>query len=381
MTIHSSLSADEVELREAIARAAEVIARELPDSPDRFPRRAWRALSDTGLFALPFDAEHGGLDIRLTAVMRIFETIGETIPDNGFSFAACTHLCALGYPLHRFGTDEAKASLMSGVIDGSNIGAHAISEPDAGSAAFTMKTSADAVPGGWRLNGEKCYVSNAPFADTIVIYARTDQDASALSGFSAFLVRADTPGLTVSAPADKIGLKTAEFGALYLDGAFVPDTMVLGRPGMGYAILDNVMKYEVLLTFVTHLGQMQRRFDALRDFVRQRHQDDQRISSFQSVSNRVVDDFVRLETARMWLYRAGQALEQGGSALREVAIAKLLTSEANLELALDAVRLRGAAGYLAEAGLDTELIDAVGGVIYSGSSEIQRNRIAATLGL
>lgn len=381
MTIQGRFSPDEVELREAMARAAAAIARGMPRTSDEFPRDAWQALAETGIFSLPFAVENGGLGLRKTVVMGIFETVGAAMPDSGFSFAACTHLCALGLPLQRFGSAQAQAEFLPKVMDGSTIGAHAISEPDSGSAAFAMKTRATQVPGGWEICGEKCYVSNGPFADMIVVYARSADTDSALTDFSAFLVPVDSPGLAVTAPTPKIGLKTAKFSSIYLDQVFVPDEMVLGRPGMGYAVMDAVMKHEVLLTFVTHLGQMQRRFDALRDYVRSRRQGDKRISSFQSVANRIVDNFMRLETARMWLYRAGEELERNGSGVREVAIAKLLTSEANLELALDAVRLRGAVGYLTKSGLGTELNDAIGGVIYSGSSEIQRNRIAATLGL
>lgn len=381
MSIHGRFSADETELCNAIKRAVQAIGQGLPEDRSDFPRDSWDALAGTGLFGLPFTADEGGLGLRLTGVMGVFETLGAAMPDNGLTFSACTHLCALAMPLARFGQPQTCARLLPDVIEGQLIGAHAISEPDVGSAAFEMKTHARQTAGGWLLKGEKCYVSNSPFADLVVVYARSAENVRPLSGFSAFLVPTDAAGVTVTASTPKIGLKTSQFGALHFDDVFVPDDMVLGQPGRGYAILDNVMKHEVLITFVAHLGQMQRRFDDTRGYVRGRRQGRTRLSAHQAVSHRLVDDFIKLETARMWLYRAANALEQGQSGAREVAIAKLLTAEANLDLAVDAIRLRGAAGYLAEAGLDTELTDAIGGVIYSGSSEIQRNRIAATLGL
>lgn len=380
MIPHPRFTPDETELTEAIARAAARIGRDMPREAAGFPQDAWAALAETGLFAMAFAPEAGGLGASLCAVMRAYEILGASLPDAGLVFSASTHLCALGLPLARFGSAEARAELLPAVIEGRLIGAHAISEPDAGSAAFDMKTRATPAPGGWRLSGEKCFVSNGPVAGMITVYARS-ADTGPLSGFSAFLVEAGSPGLTVAPPTPKIGLKSSDFGALYLDGVFVPEARVLGRPGMGYAVLDHVMKREILITFAGHLGQMSRRFDESRAHVRARVQGGQRLSQHQAVAHRVVDGFIALETARMWLDRAGAALDRGEGAAREVAIAKLLTAEANLTLACDAIRLRGAAGYLAEAGLGPDLTDAIGGVIYSGSSDIQRNRIAATLGL
>lgn len=371
---------DERDWTEAIAQAARRIAREMPRESAGFPQAAWAALAATGLFTMPFTPDRGGLGASLRAVMQAYEILGETLPDAGLVFSACTHLCALGLPLARFGSAEAQARFLPGVLDGSLIGAHAISEPHAGSAAFEMKTRAEPVAGGWRLMGEKCFVSNGPVAGAITVYARSS-DAGPLAGFSAFVVPADSPGLTIAAPSPKIGLKSSEFCALYLDGVFVPEAHVLGRPGMGYAVLDHVMKREIVVTFAGHLGQMARRFGETRAHVRARTQAGVRIGSHQAVAHRVVEGFIALETARMWLARAGDALDRGEAAVREVAIAKLLTSEANLTLACDAIRLRGAAGYLSEAELAPDLTDAIGGVIYSGSSDIQRNRIAATLGL
>lgn len=376
-------SAEEREMRAAVESVALRLNRLAgePRSDRSFSAAIWSGLARSGLFALPFRSDEGGLGVSLSATMNVFEGLGETLDDAGMSFAACTHLCALGLPLARFGSPEAREAYLPHVIAGDLIGAHAISEPHSGSAAFEMSTTATRTEEGWRLRGEKCFVSNAPFAGMFVVYARSEPTAGPLSGFSAFLVPADAEGLVVGAPAAKIGYDSAEFASLYLDDVLAPHSHVLGRPGLGFSILDHVMKREIAVTFAAHLGQMSRRFERTRSHSRRRVQAGSRISAFQAVSHRIVDDFVKLETARMWLYRAGAELDAGGQASRAVAVAKLLCSEANLDIAVSALRLHGAAGYLTEAGLGRELCDAVGGVIYSGSSEIQRNRIAATLGL
>lgn len=376
-------TADQNELREAIEKSIERINTKLPGpfGSDVFPSDAWTEMAETGIFSLPFEPGFGGLGVDLPTLIHIFEGLGQTCQDPGFAFAVCTNLCSLAYPLVRFGSPELQEQYLDKIIAGQLIGAHAITEPDSGSSAFDMKTRAEKTERGWLLNGEKSFVSNAPFADMLVVYACTDPTKGTLSGFSTFLVPKDSPGLQVSRPSEKIGLKTSQFGSLFMDRVFVPDSHVIGRVGMGYSILDYVMKREILITFAAHIGQLQARFEKTKDYVKHRQQFGQRISLFQSVSHRIVDNYIALETAKMWLFRAAEQVQNGAQASRDVAIAKLLCSEANLAQAIDAVRLHGAAGYLTETGIGNAITDALGGVIYSGTSDIQRNRIAATLRL
>jgi len=379
----TGFTADECTFRNTMEKVAQQINGKLPrpGKTSVFPSEAWQLLCESGLLLLPFSEKDGGLGASMRTTMYVIEGFARNCEDAGLVFAACTHLCSVGVPVARFASDMLRTKYLPGIVSGQYIGAHAITEPSSGSSAFDMKTVAEKRDDGWHLNGEKCFISNAPFADLIAVYARSDQSRGALSGFTCFLVPRDTPGLTVGSADKKIGLHTAQFASLYLDDAVVPDTHVIGRPGMGFSILDYVMKREILITFAARLGEMGRTFETTRDHVRNRQQFGQKISAFQSVSHRVVDGFIGLETARMWLYRAAQLVDDGRQATREIAIAKLLCSETDVTLAIDALRLQGASGYLSANSLGQSIADALGGVIYSGTSEIQRNRIAAALGL
>ena len=232
----------------------------------------------------------------------------------------------------------------------------------------------------WVLNGSKTFVSNAPIAGAFVVYARTDPNAGPL-GITAFLVARDTPGLQVGRPMDKMGLKTSPMAELFLDSCVVSDAEVVGRAGSGFLVLDHVMKWEILCSFAVMLGEMTHRLERCLQQARSRRQFGQAIGAYQSISHQLVDMQIGLETARMWLYRAADRFIRREDCTRDIATAKLVTSEENLKSALAAVQIFGGSGYMSEMGLEKDLRQAVGGRIYSGTSEIQRNRIASTMGL
>jgi alkylation response protein AidB-like acyl-CoA dehydrogenase len=191
----------------------------------------------------------------------------------------------------------------------------------------------------------------------------------------------DTPGLTVGKPIKKMGLRTSPLSELYFDGCRVPRTRVLGRVGGGFIVLDHVMKREVLFSFVVNAGEMQHRLDRCLDYAKTRRSFGKPIGSHQSIANKIVDTKIGLETARKWLYDTAQRLDDGENVTIDLAIAKLLTSQANVASSLAAVQIFGGHGYMSEYGLEQGVRNAVGGTIYSGTNEIQYNRIASMLGL
>ena len=191
----------------------------------------------------------------------------------------------------------------------------------------------------------------------------------------------DTPGLRTSEPIGKLGLKGSPVGELVLDGCVVPGGQRDRQAGRGFFVLDHVMKWEILLSFVTSAGAMGQRLERCIEHARDREQFGKPIGAFQAIAHKIVDMKIAVETSRRWLFDAAAKLLAGQDATTEIAIAKLVTSEANVKTALDAVQIFGASGYTTALGIEAGLRDAVGGTIYSGTSEIQRNRIAATLGL
>ncbi|KOV87925.1 acyl-CoA dehydrogenase family protein [Nocardia sp. NRRL S-836] len=350
------------------------------DADGEFAEGAWKVLRETGLLGLPFDERWGGLGQDLLTTMYVLEGLGQTCRDGGFSFSVSTHMVSTGVPLQRFGSSALKDRYLTGVCDGSIIGAHAITEPEGGSDVMAMRTSAVRDGDHYVLNGSKTFISNGPLADVIVVYARTGKRGSP-AAITAFLVDRDTPGLTVGKPVAKMGLRTSPLSELYFDDCRVPAANVVGSPGAGFLILDHVMKWEILCSFIINVGEMQHRLERCVDYARTRVQFGQKIGSFQSVSNRVVEMRIAVETARKWLYDTALKLQNGQNVTADLAIAKLQASEANVSTALSAVQLFGGYGYTAEYGLEKDLRNAVAGTIYSGTSDIQRQRIASMMGL
>ncbi|CAK9884174.1 MAG: Flavoprotein desaturase PigA [Candidatus Erwinia impunctatus] len=351
------------------------------DLQGEFGRHRWELLQACGLTGLLNSQQAGGLGMNAPQVARFMAHLGEHCLDGGLTFALCTHLCSTSLPLERFGSAALCEKLLPDVMAGKRIGAHAITEAGSGSDAFAMATSAQREAGGWRLNGTKIFVSNGPIADQVVIYASTDRQRGTLGGFSAFLVDVHTAGIVVGPAAHKMGLKTSPLSDIYLTDVFVDDARLLGKEGMGFAILDFVMKWEVLCVFACQAGEMRRRLAQCLKQAKTRTQFGQPVGKNQAVALRLVNMHLQVETAQYWLTRAAEALHSGKNIAGEIAAAKLVISESNVATALDAVTLFGGSGYMAKMGIEKQLRDAVGGVIYSGTSDIQRNRLATMLGL
>jgi alkylation response protein AidB-like acyl-CoA dehydrogenase len=244
-----------------------------------------------------------------------------------------------------------------------------------------MKTTARKDGDHYILNGSKTFTSNAPFADLILIYAMTDAKRGALGGVSVFVVDRKTSGLSVGRSIEKMGLKSSAFAEVFLDDCRVPEDCLLGKPGMGFPILDYVMRWEILACFSVAIGGMQRRLDRCVAYARMRKQFGKPIGSYQAVSHKLVDMKIRLEVSRLWLRETARKMQDGANVSMDVAITKLLASEAAVASALDAIQVFGGYGYTTEYGLERDLRDAIGGTIYSGTSEIQRNRIASLMGV
>ena len=340
----------------------------------------WDAVRESGILRLPFDRRHGGLGEDLPTTMYVLESLGHGCDDAGVSFSACTQMASTGVPLERFGSEELKQRYMRGVCDGRVVGAHAITEPQGGSDALGMETVAVEHGDHYLLTGTKAFVTNAPAADVIVVYARTRPEGGPF-GLTAFVVDRATAGLHVGDPIPKMGLAGSPVSDVVLDGCRVSAKNVIARPGSGFLVLDHVMKWEILCSFITSVGAMQRRLERCVDHARTREQFGRPIGSFQSVANRIVDMKIAVDTARRWLYDTALRVARGEDTTTDIAIAKLVASEANVASALAAVQIFGARGYTTACGLEADLRDAVGGTIYSGTSEIQRNKIARMLGL
>lgn len=350
------------------------------DKEESFPYAKWELVRESGILRLPFDETWGGLGQDLLTTMYVLEGLGYGCRDGGLSFSVATHIVSTGVPVQRFGTKELKQQYLPRICDGRAISAHAITEPDSGSDAMNMRTTAIADGDHFIINGSKTFVTNGPVADLFMVYACTRPGLGAM-GVTAFLIEAGTAGLSTGQPIEKMGLKTSPMCELFFDHCQVPACNVVGRPGLGFSILDYVMKWEILCSFIITVGEMQHRLERCIEYAKTRRQFKRPIGSFQSVANKIVEMKIGVETARNYLYLTAGRFVENENVTTDVAIAKLLASESNLASALNAVQVFGGNGYMTEFGLEKELRNAVAGTIYSGTSEVQRDRIARMIGL
>jgi len=345
-----------------------------------FPLDAWRACARFGIQGLPIPKEFGGKGADVLTSVVAMEALGYGCRDNGLIFGLNAQMWSVELPLLKLGTPEQQRAYLRGFASGDLIGAFAMTEAGSGSDAFSMSTRAEHHADHYIINGSKRYITNAPVADVILVFATVKPD-SGLSGASAFIVEKGTPGFTVSRSLDKMGLRTTPMGEVVLTNCEVPEENRLGKEGAGMAIFNSSMEWERSCILASAVGAMQRQLETCVDYARTRQQFGQPIGKFQSISSKIADMYLRLEAARLLIYRVAWLKQQGKPALAEAAAAKICTSEAWIQSSLDAIQIHGAYGYMTDSEIERDLRDSVAGTIYSGTSEIQRVIIASVLGL
>lgn len=348
------------------------------DERREFWREGWRRCARLGIPGLPVPETYGGRGQSLPVTIAAMEGLGYGCADNGLIFALNASLWTVTIPILFHGTEDQKRRYLPGLCDGSTVGANGASEVEAGSDVFSMTSRAERVGDQWVLNGRKTWVTSGPVADLFVCYATIDPGKGVL-GLCAFLIPSDAPGFRVVREIPKLGMRTAPMGELAMDDCRVPAENLLGRVGRGADVFQGSMEWERGAILACALGTMRRQLERCVAHARTRKQFGKPIGKFQSVANRLVEMAVRLETSRPLVYKIGWLKARGRDATVEAAMAKLYVSEAFVKNSLDAVEVFGAAGYATENGLERDLRDSVGSLIYSGTNDIQRNIIAQRL--
>jgi len=341
---------------------------------------AWRACAHFGVQVLPIPIEFGGSGADILTTVLVMEGLGYACRDNGLIFSLNAQMWSIELPLLKFGTPAQQHAYLPGLVSGYLIGVHAMTEADSGSDAFSMRTHAERRGDRYVLNGSKLYITNAPVADVFIVFATLNRSRG-FAGACAFLVERGTPGFTVSRSLDKMGLRTSPMGEIILTDCEVPLENLLGKEGAGMAIFNSSMEWERSCILASAVGAMQRQLETCVRYAQTRQQFGQAIGKFQSISNKIADMYLRIEAARLLIYKVAWIKQQGKSAMAEAAMAKVFTSEAWIQSSLDAIQIHGALGYMTESEIERDLRDSVAGTIYSGTSEIQRMIIARTLGL
>jgi len=370
-------------LRDAVVRFArgalndDVAAR---DAKNEFSRALWEQCAAFGIQGIPFAEEYGGGGLDAMAAVCAMEALGTVCRDNGLLFGLAAQMWSVQMPIYRFGSDELKRRILPALCDGTRIGAHGMSEPDSGSDAFSLRTRATPDGDSYVLNGTKTFVSEAPVADVFVVFATIAPEKGVL-GITGFVVERGAPGFRVGREIHKMGLRTSPMAELVFEDCRIPAANRIGREGRGATVFNDSMEWERACILAGAVGSMQRQLDDAIAYARSRAQFGHPIATLQSVQHRLVGMKVRLENARLALYRAVWAKQENVDPAPAAAIAKLVISEAWQQSALDAVQIRGGYGYTVEYEAERDLRDAIGSTLYSGTSDIQRNLIARSLGL
>lgn len=354
----------------------------LRDEESRFSEEFWLKCADFGILALAAPKLYGGQEeeINVPKAVVAMEALGYACKDNGLIIGLNAQMWAVQLALTFFGTEEQKKKYLPLLISGKLFGVHGLTEKEAGSDVFSMNMTAKKVEGGYLLNGEKCLITMAPIANLALIFANTRPDHSRW-GITCFIVENTFKGFKASPVRKKMGLRTVPIGEISLKDCFVPEENRIGREGAGLSITNHSLEYDRCFILTGKVGVMERQLEETIKFAKERKQFDQSIGKFQSVSNRIVDMKLRLETSQMLLYKWASLKHQKKSAMLESSMAKLHVTESFLQSSLDAVRTRGGNGFLTDYEVERDLRDATGGVLYAGTSDIQKNIIAKLLGL
>jgi alkylation response protein AidB-like acyl-CoA dehydrogenase len=350
------------------------------DENSQFPIENWLKCARFGIQGLCIPKEYGGQGQDILTSILIMEGLGYGCEDNGLTWALNGQMWSVQEPLLSFGSEAQKQRYLPGLCSGELIGAHGMTEPNSGSDAYSLRTRVDKQNGGYILNGSKIMISLAPVCNLAVVFATTESTLGQW-GISAFLVDKGMPGFRVSRSWEKMGLRSAPTGELVFEDCLVPDENLLGPVGAGVSVFNSSMEWERSFIFASHIGAMERQLEKAISFAKQRCQFGQPIGKFQSISNRIADMKLRLETARLHLYKAAWLKKHDKPAALQSAMTKLYISEAYVRSSLDAIGIYGGKGYLTETEIERDLRDATGGVLYTGTSDIQRVVIAWLLGL
>jgi clorobiocin biosynthesis protein CloN3 len=342
-----------------------------------FDATSWRGLGRSGLFGMALPVIAGGEGLGALAVTAVLESLGRGGADRGLLMAAGAHVFGCALPLAAHATPAQAARWLSALRDGEVIGALAVTEPSGGSGFDQMATTAVATANGIVLHGRKTLVCNASQAGLFLVLARQFPDRGAL-GLTVFLVPRDARGISVEPITTVAGLPGAAMGELVLDNCSLPDDAVLGCPGAGLRVFMTAMKWERCGLLAGFLGAAERDLAVCVEVLSARA--DGALLRHQAVSHRMARMKVRLETARLMLRRAASSIDAGHDDHTASAMAKLVVSEALIDCAQDTARLLAGAGWRG-VPFDTgaALVDALGGLFASGTSEVQLDLIARSV--
>jgi isovaleryl-CoA dehydrogenase len=346
------------------------------DATNTFPRELWPQMGEIGLHGITVEEEFGGLGLGYLEHVVAMEEVSRASASVGLSYGAHSNLCV--NQIRRWGSPAQKRRYLPKLIAGEHVGALAMSEVGAGSDIVSMRLRAERVGDRYVLNGTKFWITNAPHADVLVVYAKTAPEAGS-RGITAFLVEKGLKGFSVGGKLDKMGMRGSDTAELVFEDCEVPAENVMGPENGGVGVLMSGLDYERAVLAGGPLGIMQACLDAVLPYVRERRQFGQAIGSFQLIQAKVADMYVALNSARAYVYAVARACDAGRTTRFDAAGAILMASENAVKVSLEAVQALGGAGYTKEHPVERLARDAKLYDIGAGANEIRRILIGREL--
>ncbi|MFO1259552.1 MAG: isovaleryl-CoA dehydrogenase [Sphingomonadaceae bacterium] len=367
-------------IREATARFADEQIMPLAakvDADDWFPREElWPAMGALGLHGITVEEEWGGLGLGYLEHVVAQEEVARASASVGLSYGAHSNLCV--NQIRRWANAEQKAKYLPKLISGEHVGSLAMSEAGAGSDVVSMKLKAEKKGDHYILNGTKFWITNAPYADVLVVYAKTEPDAGS-KGITAFLIEKGMKGFSIGQHIEKVGMRGSPTAELVFDDCEVPEQNVMGPLNGGVKVLMSGLDYERTVLSGIQLGIMQACLDVVIPYVRERKQFGKPIGAFQLMQAKVADMAVALNSARAYVYAVARACDAGKTTRYDAAGAILYASEAAVRVANEAVQALGGAGYTKDWPVERYMRDAKLLDIGAGTNEIRRMLIGREL--
>jgi alkylation response protein AidB-like acyl-CoA dehydrogenase len=379
MALDFSFSPEHETVRETVRRFAQQQMAPLvqqAEETETFPRELFARWGELGLLGVRYPQADGGSGMDKVADCIIREEMSAVCQAFASSWSAHTHLGI--WPIWKIGTEDQKARFFRPALAGARISAFGLSEPDGGSNIRSLKTRAEKVAGGWRLNGSKLYITNAPIADFMLVAARTGAELTA-EAISLFIVELPNPGFDIH-KLRKESIRSSETGLIHIADAFVPDDGLLGgRTGTYPVILESLSENRVGVA-ANALGMARAAFEAASSYARDRVIGGRPIGDYQSIAHQIANMSADIEAARWLVYHGAWRVDQGTLDPATAARVKLVASETAVRVSEAAIRVLGGAGIMREYPVGRIHRDALLYVIGEGTSEIQRNIIARSMG-
>ncbi|MEL7041772.1 MAG: isovaleryl-CoA dehydrogenase [Pseudomonadota bacterium] len=346
------------------------------DRTDVFPRHLLPKMGELGLLGITVEEDWGGAGLGYLEHVVAMEEISRASASVGLSYGAHSNLCV--NQLRRWGNEDQKTRYLSKLVTGEHLGSLAMSESGAGSDVVGMKLRAERKGDRYVLNGTKMWITNAPDADTLIVYAKTEPEKKS-RGITAFIIERDFAGFSVAQKLDKLGMRGSETGELVFEDCEVPEENIMGPLNEGVEVLMSGLDYERAVLSAGPSGIMQACLDIVVPYVHDRKQFGKSIGEFQLVQGKLADMYVQMNAAKAYVYAVAKACDRGETARKDAAGAILFASETATKLALDAIQLLGGNGYINEYPTGRLLRDAKLYEIGAGTSEIRRFLIGREL--